>query len=106
MKYLITLFYNNGISAVYTGGDIHGIYRYLEIIGALTKTPQVIVLIISALHCPAKMMQQLSSQLLQLSAWDRKVFVNAVEELDTNLMHASSVVQNSSHQVLGEISIN
>ena len=47
------------------------------------------------------MMQQLSNQLLQLYAWDRKVFVNAVEELDTKLMHASSVVQNSSRQVLG-----
>ena len=51
------------------------------------------------------MMQQLSRQLFQLSARDRRVFMNAVEELDTNLMHASSVVQNSSHQVLGEILI-
>ena len=33
---LITLFDNNGISAVYTGEDIHGIYRYLEMIGSTT----------------------------------------------------------------------
>ena len=46
------------------------------------------------------MMQKLSSQLLQLSAQDKRVFVNAVEELDTKLMPASSVVQNSSHKVL------
>ena len=52
------------------------------------------------------MIQQLSSQLLQLYAWDIKLFVNAVEELETKLMHASSVVQNSSHKVLGEILIN
>ena len=33
---LITLLDNNGKSAVYEGKDIHGIYRYLDIIGALT----------------------------------------------------------------------
>ena len=32
MTSLITFLDNNGKSAVYTGGDIHGIYRYLEII--------------------------------------------------------------------------
>ena len=32
----ITLFDNNRKSAVYTGGDINGIYRYLEIIGGPT----------------------------------------------------------------------
>ena len=36
MKYLITLLDSNRKSAVYTGGDIHGIYRYIEIIGAPT----------------------------------------------------------------------
>ena len=30
MKYLITLLDNNGKSSVYTGRDINGIYRYLE----------------------------------------------------------------------------
>ena len=30
---LITFLENNGRSDVYTGGDIHGIYRYLEMIG-------------------------------------------------------------------------
>ena len=34
--YLITLPDNNGKLAVYTGGDIHGIYLYLYIIGATT----------------------------------------------------------------------
>ena len=36
MTDLITFFDNNGKSSVYTGGDIHGIYRYLEMIGATT----------------------------------------------------------------------
>ena len=36
MKYIITFFDNNVKSAVYTGGDIHRIYLYLEMIGALT----------------------------------------------------------------------
>ena len=48
------------------------------------------------------MMHKLSIQLFQISARDRRIFVNAVEELDTKLMSASFVVQNSSHQVLGE----
>ena len=33
MKNLITFLDNNGKYAVYTGGEINGIYRYLEIIG-------------------------------------------------------------------------
>ena len=33
MTYIITFPNNNGKSAVYTGGDIHVIYRYLDIIG-------------------------------------------------------------------------
>ena len=33
MTYLITLLENNGKYAVYTGGNIHGIYCYLEMIG-------------------------------------------------------------------------
>ena len=36
MRYVNTFLDNNGKSAVYTGGDIHGIYRYLEMIGAPT----------------------------------------------------------------------
>ena len=31
---ITTLLDNNGKSAVYTGGDINGIYSYLEIIGS------------------------------------------------------------------------
>ena len=36
MTDIITLLYNNGKSAVCIGGDIYGIYHYLEIIGAPT----------------------------------------------------------------------
>ena len=36
MTDLITFLENNGESSVYTGEDIHGIYRYLEMIGAPT----------------------------------------------------------------------
>ena len=36
MTDLITLPDNNGKSAVYKGGDIHGIYRYLDMIGSPT----------------------------------------------------------------------
>ena len=48
------------------------------------------------------MIQNLYSQLLQPSTRDIWVFANAVEELDINLIPTSSVVQNSSHQVLEE----
>ena len=48
------------------------------------------------------MIQHLSIHLLQISAQNRRVFVNAVEGLDTNLMPALSVVHNSSHYFLGE----
>ena len=37
MKYLITFLDNNGKYAVYTGGNIHGIYHYIDIIGVPTK---------------------------------------------------------------------
>ena len=36
MTYLITFLDNNRKSTVYAGGSIHGLYRYLEIIGAPT----------------------------------------------------------------------
>ena len=36
MKDLVTFLDNNWKSAVYTGGDINEIYRYLEMIGAPT----------------------------------------------------------------------
>ena len=36
MTDLMTLLDNNDKSAVYTVGDIHGIYRYLDMIGAPT----------------------------------------------------------------------
>ena len=37
MTDIITLLDNNGKYAVYTGGDINGIYRYLDMIGYPTK---------------------------------------------------------------------
>ena len=36
ITYLITFLDNNGRYIVYTGGDIHGINRYIDIIGAPT----------------------------------------------------------------------
>ena len=94
MTYLITLLDNNGKYDVYTGGYIHGIYRYLEIVG----DPTTLTTLGQHSHhfgpsFSRKMMQKLSSQLLQLSARDRRIFVDVVEELDTKLMHASSMVQ-------------
>ena len=38
MTYLITCLDNNRKSAVYTGGNIHGIYPYLEMIGHTTTS--------------------------------------------------------------------
>ena len=48
------------------------------------------------------MIQHLSSQLLKLSSQDRRVFVDALEKLDTKIIPASYADQNYSHQVLGE----
>ena len=48
------------------------------------------------------MIKQLSRQLFKLSAQYRRVFLNAMEEFYIKLMPASSMVQKSSHQVLGE----
>ena len=48
-------------------------------------------------------MLKLYSKLLQLSAQDIRVFGNDVEELDTDMMPASSMIQNCSHQVFGKI---
>ena len=36
MTYIITLLDNNGKASVYTGGYIHGIYRYLDMVGSPT----------------------------------------------------------------------
>ena len=36
MEDIFTLLDNNGKSTVYTGGNIHGIYCYLEMIGTPT----------------------------------------------------------------------
>ena len=47
-----------------------------------------------------KMINKLSSQLLQIYALDRRISVNAVEYLDTRLMHSLSMDLTSYHQVL------
>ena len=52
------------------------------------------------------MIHNIYSQLLKLSAWDRRVFANDVERLETRLITVSSVDLNSSHQVLEEIWIS
>ena len=52
------------------------------------------------------MIQHLSRQLFQLSAPERIISANAVEELGTNLMPELSVVRNSPHKVLEEIWIS
>ena len=51
-------------------------------------------------------MQQLSSQLFQISAFDRIFFVNALEGLDTRLINESSTALNPPNQVLEERWIN
>ena len=76
---LITLLENNRKSTVYKGGDIHGIYRYLDMIGApttLTTSGQRSHIL--SLCLPSPMSQRLSSHLLKLSARDRRLFVNYV----------------------------
>ena len=69
MKYLITLIDNNIKYAIYTGGNINGIYHYLEMIGAprtLTTSGQ------SSHHFGTsysiKMIQNLSNKLLKIYA--------------------------------------
>ena len=66
MTYLITFLDNNEKYAVYTGGNIHGLYHYLEMIGSqttFTTSSQ------RSYHFGppyfTKMIQQISSQLLQ-----------------------------------------
>ena len=104
MTDIITFLDNNGKYIVYTGGDIHGVYRYLETILDLTiLTTSVQRSNHFRLSSSRNNDAELSSQLLQLFAQNRRVSVNAVEEFDTKLMHESSVVQNYSHQILGEI---
>ena len=65
-------------------------------------TLQVRSLIILVLHIPSTMIQHISIQLSQISAWDRMIFANNVEVLDTRLIYVSSAALNYSHQVLEE----
>ena len=63
-------------------GYIHELYCYLEIIGAPTiLTPSGQQSRHFYFHIPSTMIQQLSSQLLQLSAWDGRVFANYVKRI-------------------------
>ena len=54
------------------------------------------------LNIPPTLTHQLSSQLFKISVFNRRLFANAVEESDTNLMPESYVVLTSSHKVLQE----
>ena len=74
------------------------IYKLLN--PQLHWTLQVRSIIILVPHIPPTIIEKLSIQLLQLYAWDRRVFENYVEELNTRMMPASSVALNYSHQVL------
>ena len=60
----------------------------------------------SGYNLPYTMVQQLSIWLFKLSALDRILFANAVEELDTRLMPELSVALNPPHQVSEERLIN
>ena len=101
MTDLITFLDKNGKLAVYKGGNIHGLYRYLEIIGSPTE------LTTSGQHSnhfcsfsSANNDTATLQQVIALSAWYRRVFVNAVEGLYTRLIPVSSVALNYSHKVL------
>ena len=89
MAYLITFLKKNGKLDVYTGRNIHGIYSYLEMIGYPLNLPlNFRALIILVLNNPSTMIHKISSQLLQISAFDIILFANDTEELDTRLMPA------------------
>ena len=83
--------------------NIHGLYCYPDMNGALTT------LMTSGqryhnflLHLLSEMIQHLSNHLLQRSKWDRRVFANDVEGLVTRLMTEFYVSLNSSYQVFEE----
>ena len=65
MTDLITLLENNRKYAVYTGGNIHRLHRYVDIIGAPMYGPlQVNALIILVLNLTSKMINQFYIKLL------------------------------------------
>ena len=72
----------------------------------LTWILQVNDLILLLLRLPPTIIQSLTSQLLQISVSERRLFANAVEELDTRLTRASFVVLKVYHPILGEVQIN
>ena len=57
-------------------------------------------LVILVFNISQKMIQKLSSQLLQLSTFDRRLFSNSVEAFYTRLMPALFMDITSSHQLL------
>ena len=89
MKDLISFLNNNEKYAFYTGGDINVIYQYIDI----NRAPTTLTTSGQRSHhfIPSSSINNYSSffsQLLQISAQDRRLFVNAVEKLDTNMMPA------------------
>ena len=98
---IITFPDNNGKSAVYTGVIfMNSIFFWKWLDTQLNWQPQFSAIIILVLHLTPTIIQQLSSQLFQISVWDRRVFENYEEVLDTSMMPVSSMALNSSHQVL------
>ena len=89
---IITFLDKNGKPAVYEGGDIHIIYRYLEMIGDTTT-------LTTSGHRfhhfgPSYSRNNDASTLQTVIAAlfiRQKLFVNDVEELDTKMMHASAL---------------
>ena len=104
---LITLLDNNRTLALYTVLNIHGINHYIEIIGS----PTTLTTLGHHYHNfgPSSSTNIDTSNfqpVMQLYALDRRLFVNAVEELYTRLMPALSMAITSYHQVSEEIWIN
>ena len=79
MTDLITLIYNNGKLVLYLGGNIMDSIGILKLLDPqLPWELQVVPLVIFILHLPPTMVQKISSQLLQISAFNRILFANAV----------------------------
>ena len=88
MSYLIRSLGNNRKLSVKTGGVINGLYRYLNI----SRSPTTLKLLKPQLHWPLKVsaitilflnlqptfIKQLSTQLLHISSFDRRLFANDV----------------------------
>ena len=99
MTDLITFPDNNRKSDVYKGGNIHGLYCYIEMIGAPTAST---TLCQNSHHFgPSSKPNNYTATLQPVIA--ALFFANAVEELDTKIMPALYADLISSHQVLEKI---